>query len=285
MAGFKNAVANALGQLIITALSSPNYVPGVSGWIIKKDGSVEFNIGVFRGTIIISPTGSPAVLIYSGPPALGNLIIALSGFDGTDSFGNKFWTGLTFIHGASASGSLGRLNFGMNDATAADHGQLLSYVDLSSKSHVNLSGPGGIGSAVNLDLSSDLTTILGGPNQNQLVINDFGGGVSLQALQVLTLLGLNQGIQFGQVGSLISAIQGGSFTASFSAANSASGTLTFPNAFPSVPKANVSLTVGANNDILPNWQSKAAGSLNWRFFQKGGIAVTTTVTADWWAWV
>lgn len=37
--------------LRIPALQSPNYVAGTSGWIIKGDGTVEFNVGTFRGSL------------------------------------------------------------------------------------------------------------------------------------------------------------------------------------------------------------------------------------------
>lgn len=37
--------------LRIPAIQSPNYVPGVSGWAIFQNGSVEFNNGTFRGTV------------------------------------------------------------------------------------------------------------------------------------------------------------------------------------------------------------------------------------------
>lgn len=35
--------------LRIPAIQSPNFVTGVSGWIVRQDGSVEFSVGVFRG--------------------------------------------------------------------------------------------------------------------------------------------------------------------------------------------------------------------------------------------
>jgi hypothetical protein len=37
--------------LRIPAIQSPDFVPGVSGWIIRQDGSAEFNVGTFRGSI------------------------------------------------------------------------------------------------------------------------------------------------------------------------------------------------------------------------------------------
>jgi hypothetical protein len=48
------------------AIQSPNYVPGVSGWAIFQDGTVEFNNGIFRGSLsagIISgtPIGSSSI--------------------------------------------------------------------------------------------------------------------------------------------------------------------------------------------------------------------------------
>lgn len=48
---FKNYSLTKGGQLTIGQILSPNFVTGVSGWEIRKDGSVEFNNGTFRGTI------------------------------------------------------------------------------------------------------------------------------------------------------------------------------------------------------------------------------------------
>lgn len=51
MAGFNNPVVGGLEKLIREAIQSPNYVPGSTGWTINRDGSVEFNNGIFRGTL------------------------------------------------------------------------------------------------------------------------------------------------------------------------------------------------------------------------------------------
>jgi hypothetical protein len=49
--------------LVRPAMKSPNYVAGVSGWSINKDGTVEFNNGTFRGSISVgSPTGQHFVV-------------------------------------------------------------------------------------------------------------------------------------------------------------------------------------------------------------------------------
>ena len=38
--------------LVNNVISSNNYVPGVSGWVINSDGSAEFDFAVIRGTIV-----------------------------------------------------------------------------------------------------------------------------------------------------------------------------------------------------------------------------------------
>lgn len=48
---FNNDIAGGNGALVRNQLISPNFVSGVSGWRIAKDGSVEFNNGTFRGSI------------------------------------------------------------------------------------------------------------------------------------------------------------------------------------------------------------------------------------------
>lgn len=40
--------------LIREAIQSPDYAPGVAGWTINRDGSAEFNNGVFRGDLEVN---------------------------------------------------------------------------------------------------------------------------------------------------------------------------------------------------------------------------------------
>lgn len=51
---FTNPIAGGGGALTRVALKSPNYVTGVSGWTIRKDGSAEFSDATFRGDVIAS---------------------------------------------------------------------------------------------------------------------------------------------------------------------------------------------------------------------------------------
>lgn len=50
MIGFQSSIL-AGTVLVRSAIQSPNYVTGVSGWAIFQDGTVEFNDGTFRGTL------------------------------------------------------------------------------------------------------------------------------------------------------------------------------------------------------------------------------------------
>jgi hypothetical protein len=49
--GFQNPPVGNQGVIERPAFESINYVPGVSGWAIFKNGNVEFNSGVFRGSL------------------------------------------------------------------------------------------------------------------------------------------------------------------------------------------------------------------------------------------
>lgn len=50
---WEQPIAAGDGSLIYPALKSPNYVPGVSGWMISRDGDVEFGDGTYRGNILV----------------------------------------------------------------------------------------------------------------------------------------------------------------------------------------------------------------------------------------
>jgi len=92
--GFNNPLTGENGKLIYEQIQSPNFQTGVSGWIVRKDGTVEFNSGVFRGSISIG--NSQELLIYSSAaPAAGTLIVALAGAAGNDGLGNSFPQGLS----------------------------------------------------------------------------------------------------------------------------------------------------------------------------------------------
>lgn len=54
MSGFSNPIANAAGTLVRAVMKSVDFVAGVAGWQITRDGSAEFNDGTFRGAVTIT---------------------------------------------------------------------------------------------------------------------------------------------------------------------------------------------------------------------------------------
>lgn len=63
---WEQPIAAGDGSLIFPALKSPNYVPGVSGWMISRDGDVEFGEGNYRGTILVSNSSGSFISIEPG---------------------------------------------------------------------------------------------------------------------------------------------------------------------------------------------------------------------------
>jgi hypothetical protein len=123
--------------LRIPAIQSPNYVAGVSGWIIEIDGSAEFNNltirGQFVGTnFVINTQGA---FFYSGVPANGNLIASIAGTAGTDAHSNAYSAGVeVFFPSAplqiTMNPSTGRLEF-FGEAAQASAGSA-AYIGYQS---------------------------------------------------------------------------------------------------------------------------------------------------------
>jgi hypothetical protein len=82
MSGFANTPIGGT-TLVRSAIKSPNFVTTVSGWTVNKNGTVEFNSGIFRGNVSVSNgTGQ-------GWQLTANQLIALGSFKysgGADGF-------------------------------------------------------------------------------------------------------------------------------------------------------------------------------------------------------
>lgn len=53
---FNNPIAAGDGgALVRDSIKSPDYVPGTSGWIIRRDGTAEFRNVIVQGTIVLTP--------------------------------------------------------------------------------------------------------------------------------------------------------------------------------------------------------------------------------------
>ncbi len=64
MAGFSHDIAGGSGSLIAESVKSPNFVHGVSGWQIARNGSAEFHdISIpagSGGTVVTFSATAPA---------------------------------------------------------------------------------------------------------------------------------------------------------------------------------------------------------------------------------
>jgi hypothetical protein len=93
--GFQHAIAGGQGNLVIPQLQSPNFdLATQTGWAILKNGDAYFfNVtaegSVTANTVVIAGSGD-GVFIYSGVPAFGNLILAMTSAAGTDAYGNEY---------------------------------------------------------------------------------------------------------------------------------------------------------------------------------------------------
>jgi hypothetical protein len=96
---FRNSIFGFQGNLTRDQIKSPNYVPNVSGWIVRRDGSAEFNDVVIRDGVVVSGTS----LYYDPSPGAGNLVMSISAQAGIDEYGNVYPAGLTAF---SANGTI-----------------------------------------------------------------------------------------------------------------------------------------------------------------------------------
>lgn len=94
MGGFSNSILGGAQKLIRAAIQSPNFVSGVSGWIVRKDGTSEFDSITLRGQLVVQ-SSTQGIFVYKGTPAAGNLAVAISSGPGTDSFGNQYGADIT----------------------------------------------------------------------------------------------------------------------------------------------------------------------------------------------
>lgn len=156
---FTNEVIGTNGVLIRNWLQSANFITGISGWQIKKDGTAEFNNGTFRGSIEVGPlTGqhfivnNPAtgdvVDIYDGSNTLVakidqfGEIITTNGVDSALMFGNGF----SFVDFGAPPGSYGGMT-GFSRSTGSqvviDSGRTSGGVSSNIFFQDNVNGPGG----------------------------------------------------------------------------------------------------------------------------------------------
>jgi len=101
MAGFQHDIAGGSGDLVATSVQSPNFVHGVSGWQIARNGSAEFQD-------IILPAGSSFTATFSAtaPPSPGTGDLWYDTASGLEvsQWNGSAWVAYRIGAGALASG-------------------------------------------------------------------------------------------------------------------------------------------------------------------------------------
>jgi hypothetical protein len=145
--GCRNPIVGGGGALVYPSIHSPNFLTGISGWTVKKDGSAEFDNltirGTFNGTDFI--LNNAGMFFYSSAPAAGNLIASIAAVNGTDGFGNIYFGGGFCAYSGNTAGSVYSLmksgNLFMGLVSDAGAGSIGSINALTSPSQMQLASP------------------------------------------------------------------------------------------------------------------------------------------------
>jgi hypothetical protein len=242
--GASNSILAGQGTLIRQMIQSPNYVAGVSGWTINKDGSAEFNNLTIRGTFagtdfVINANG---IFFYSGVPANGNLILALTNSAGVDAFGNVYIQGIT-IGNASGVQVLLQIVSGVQAAmrfpTNNPNENVAANITANANGGVTLAG------FLQLVLSGPKTNVAGAQDWTQILFNSANYGNTSDASLDIIYIGSGGGIHpYATMDGTGFNVLAGSICAAK------------PGASPQIPETWTTLglingyTAGANNGFL-----------------------------------
>lgn len=245
---FADPIAAGGGQLVIPQIRSPNFVTGVSGWIVRIDGSAEFNNltirGTFNGTDFV--INSAGAFFYNGVPAAGNLLASIAPASGTDAHGNSYNQGVAnYSQGADnvyISLNSGHIFMGSLDVSSAivQAGQVEVIDSLSNTAPaaISVQAPSGvIGSTAHIDLFGESKDGVTAMPQISLVTPQ--SSVILQNLLMQLSTGLfavasNPSTGLAEVWNPLS------LTGGVSAGNDINGT-TYTPAYKLMPDGNVAL--------------------------------------------
>lgn len=107
MIQFDNPVTAGV-VLVRSAIQSPDYATGTSGWSVNIDGSAEFNNltirGEFLGTQFI--LNADGAFFYDSAPALNHLTFSIASDQGTDPVGNAYIPGFVAYDVGSHTGPI-----------------------------------------------------------------------------------------------------------------------------------------------------------------------------------
>lgn len=111
--GFAQPISGANGELIVPQIQSPNFQPGVQGWRLGQDGTLQASGADITGPVIIDGQN----LYYSGTPATGTLFMSIAEAGGFDTYGNQYFAGIS-LYGNFGGASVQIATIGL-DGTGA----------------------------------------------------------------------------------------------------------------------------------------------------------------------
>jgi hypothetical protein len=169
--------------LRIPAIQSPNYVPGVSGWIVNIDGSAEFNSGTFRGSIEVGSLSGAHFIVNNS--ATGDVVDVYNASN-------------QLVFAITAAGDVKSLS-ALDTRNAVLTGAVLEFLDSAQTPQI----PPEIAAAITANQTS--LTVDGGAPQNAV------GGIAPAVLTLFTGDALTspwiEAVQRGISGALIQSDQ------------------------------------------------------------------------------
>jgi hypothetical protein len=247
-------IAAGDGSLVYPALKSPNYVAGVDGWKISRDGDAEFNDVTVRGTVevdgnnssfitIASPSGQPKISLMPENTVVGDTLQAASILAFTSPGVPEVDLIISSPEMVAGSGEQASVT--------------LRSVSTVSKSQLILN-------AGRLDMTATHTDV-------RLVSNS--GAVNLISLTGVNLTGSTT---IDGIPALVG--KRGSVTAGPSAATSFTVAVNFGVTFASIPNVHVNLNSGAGSTA--NWHGRAI-SISTTGFTLFGFGPSSTFNGSW----
>jgi len=115
--GFQHSIAGGNGNLVVTALQSPNFVSGVSGWQIDKNGNAEFN------SIVLPPSAKGVQVTFAATapasPNVDDLWYNTGSGNELSQWNGSAWVAYQYGTGAIGPGSITASLIAANTITAS----------------------------------------------------------------------------------------------------------------------------------------------------------------------
>jgi hypothetical protein len=132
--GFSNPIVGGDGALVFPSIHSPNFVHGVSGWSINKDGSAEFQDVILPGTVGTTVTFAAVAPVS---PAVGDVWYDTAAGLEANQWNGSAWVPYQIGTGAIAGGAITGSLVASGAITAAKLAAGIVYAGIVDSTTVN----------------------------------------------------------------------------------------------------------------------------------------------------